>query len=299
MWYDSKIATAVPPATSPPASLSPSVLQAAPGAPTRLQLIGLALGASLLCSNIACSSAPDPDDPTAAGFSVPPTQAAPPPTVRPSGPPPPPPSKVVEIKPSNGEEELRSLVQAAEAERQRRRQLSGESTIVINNQNLADYAKDGQLTYVEEAAAGASAPAVEATPESDRRQDEDYWRGRAIDIRLKWRRAVEDTDVLKDRIARLRQDFYREDDPYIRDGQIKPQWDKALVDLEQARDDARRYQAELDSLFQEAQDLGVELVWLQEGVDLEPDGTTDTATRDDSDTRHRSESPERYAPPPR
>lgn len=305
MWYDSKIDTAAPPAASPPASLSPQDIQrhaahgrvsVARSGQVRLLFAGLALGAA-----VACSSAPDPEDPTAAGFSVPPTQAAPPPTVRPSQPPPPPPSKVVEIKASSGEEEQRTLVQAAEAERQRRRQLGEESTIVINNQNLADYAKDGQLTYVEEvagtSAAATSGETAGAAAERDRRQDEDYWRGRAIDIRLKWRRAVEDSDVLKDRIARLRQDFYREDDPYIRDGQIKPQWDKALVDLEQARDDARRYQVELDTLFQEAQDLGIELVWLQEGVDLEPEGTTNTGARGDDDQRLRSENPERYEPP--
>ena len=64
--------------------------------------------------------------------------------------------------------------------------------------------------------------------------------------------------------------FYAEDDPYVRDGRIKPEWDRALDRLESGRreiDDAR---AAIDLALEEGRRAGAEPGWLLEGLELEP-----------------------------
>src|ERR1700719_3030361 len=72
--------------------------------------------------------------------------------------------------------------------------------------------------------AGPAPPAVTAALV----RDEKYWRGRALEIRQRWRKASDRIKELEEDIGLLRRRFYAQDDPYVRDGQIKPAWDHAL-----------------------------------------------------------------------
>lgn len=182
----------------------------------------------------------------------------------------------VVIEPATGvEQEPDSLYGAAQAE-QRRREEVGESSIVINDKNLQDYAAQGQLTFVEEAEEGEEGEGgSEASGESEDRlaemaAEETYWRERVGEIRRSWREEIDRIAELEEEVAALRHDFYAEDDPFYRDSQIKPAWDQALEDLEESRRAATEYQEELDRALEEGRRAGALPGWLREGLELEP-----------------------------
>ncbi len=184
-----------------------------------------------------------------------------------------------------------SLVEAAAAER-KRRATAGKSIAVVTDENLADFS-GGQLTET-----GGPQPTLRrgpAKPDSSRRakpeasevgQSEDaaasaasetsidpetYWRARVLQARMNWASAVEETNHLKDKVAELRQRFYAEEDPYYRDLQIKPSWDRALDRLEEARAAIDQYRSEVGTVLEEGRRASALPGWLREGLDLEPD----------------------------
>ena len=67
-------------------------------------------------------------------------------------------------------------------------------------------------------------------------------------MREEWAAAVDAILELQERTAELRTRFYATDDPYVRDGQVKPAWDQALESLGEARVRARQLEEELESL---------------------------------------------------
>lgn len=194
---------------------------------------------------------------------------------------------------TNGQGKQMTLVEAAAAER-KRRAAAGESIAVVTDKNLASF-RDGQLTEVgledagESATAagadpgppgpGASAvapPASSPTPDAEgitiaRSDPEAYWRGRILRARMNWASAVEEALHLEGKIAELRQRFYAEEDPYYRDSQIKPSWDRALDRLEEARAAITKYRKEVQTILDEGRRASALPGWLREGIDLEPD----------------------------
>lgn len=156
------------------------------------------------------------------------------------------------------------LVAAAAAERERRR-TAPPAMIEVNNKNLAQHAT-GKLTVSGVAAVrGAATPAA-----TDADKDEKYWRDRVHGLREQWAEAVESIGELEARTANLRTRFYAEDDPYVRDGQIKPVWDRALEQLQQARDRARNLEDNLAVALEEGRQAGALPGWLRDGIELEP-----------------------------
>lgn len=186
----------------------------------------------------------------------------------------------------NEETQPRSLFEASRAEQDRRQQV-GESTIVLNNKTLKEYSK-GQVTFAEEDEEGEGESTVEsaegesvdiaaegpgAADEADEAPqtfDEEYWRNRVLDIRISWRDSLDRLEELESEIARLRTEFYAEDDPFYRDAQIKPAWDQALIELEATRRDAQSSQADLEEAMEEGRRAGALPGWLREGIELEP-----------------------------
>jgi hypothetical protein len=175
-----------------------------------------------------------------------------------------------------------TLAEAAKAERERKAE-SVPPRIVINNKTLHRYAKGGQLTVAEPKKKAASAPASQApaaaaagkspataTTAPPARDDEKYWRGRALEIRQRWRKASDRIKELEEDIGLLRRRFYAQDDPYVRDGQIKPAWDRALDELRESRAAAKAARKELTDFLDEGRIAGALPGWLREGIDLEP-----------------------------
>jgi hypothetical protein len=101
-------------------------------------------------------------------------------------------------------------------------------------------------------------------------QDEQYWRNRALEIRQRWKSAAEEAVELEKNAASLRRRFYAEADPYVRDTKVKPEWDRVLDRLEEARAEIEIAKEELAALQEEGRRAGALPGWLREGADLEP-----------------------------
>lgn len=236
MWFASKTATAAP------------------------ELLRFALLTALLAAGCAAP----PAAPKAQPAAPEPTPAATPePTPAPA--PTPSPSDVVVLD-SGGEKEggsTRTLAEAGRAAREQRAHAAPPAH-VITDKNLKQYAAKGQITVA------APAKKAEPQPETGPVRDETYWRSRALEVRLRWRKAADDVKELEQSAAGWRRRFYAENDPYVRSGQIKPEWDRVLDRLEEARAEVEASRTELAELLEEGRTAGALPGWLREGVDQEP-----------------------------
>ena len=167
----------------------------------------------------------------------------------------------------------RTLVQAARAEKERRARAGAPAAIVINDKNLHQYAAKGQITVADPKTkkAATAAPAASAIAAADPAvRDEQHWRGHALEIRLRWRAAADEVKKLEQRSAELRQRFYSENDSYVRDNQVKPEWDRVTDRLQKARTETEAARQELASFLDEGRRAGALPGWLREGEEQEP-----------------------------
>ncbi|HEX6204162.1 MAG TPA: hypothetical protein VF100_14275, partial [Thermoanaerobaculia bacterium] len=157
-----------------------------------------------------------------------------------------------------------------ELARTTRREAAGRGSAPrITNDNLADYARRGQVTMSGTPVAGQpqTAEAAEGAGEGEADgaepvRGEAWWRARAREIREEWRRTVDEIGELESAAADLRWRFYAEDDPWVRDGDIKPEWDHALDRLSEARRRLEEYPRQLDELVEEGRREGALPGWL-------------------------------------
>ncbi|HEY2294461.1 MAG TPA: hypothetical protein VGM86_27500 [Thermoanaerobaculia bacterium] len=167
-----------------------------------------------------------------------------------------------------------TLVEASRAEKERRAN-AGKPVAVITDKTLPKYASRGQITVADpkkdkkaaKAPAAAPAPAV---------KDEQHWRGRARELRENWKQAADEVKDLEQKSITLRQKFYSESDTFLRDTQIKPDWDRVLDRLRQARQDVETAKQELAQFLEEGRAAGALPGWLDEGIEEEP---ADEATK--------------------
>jgi hypothetical protein len=260
-----------------------------------------------LAATVACATASrrvkEEGQPLPPPATVPPpsSDTAPPPTVppderaggtAPAGRPAAEPTLIV-IDPVPSEEvRPPSLAEAAARERARRRTDSAPPILVVNNENLAQHAAGGVLTIAH------STPEEEAVADAeieDAAEREKYWRERGLEIRKRWREAVDRVPELEGKVAELRQLFYSTDDPAVRDGRVKPEWDKAIADLEQARYAAERGGEEVAAFLDEGRRAGALPGWLREGAELEPEPVVEQV---EGVADHEPSEPEIYEPPP-
>jgi hypothetical protein len=173
--------------------------------------------------------------------------------------------KDVDVVDPGGERGPLTLVEAARAERERRAR-SGPPVAVITDKNVAH--STGRLTVADPkkpAATGADAAALQTI------KDEQYWRSRALDIRTRLRQATDRVEDLELSAAGWRRRFYAEEDPYFRDGKIKPEWDRVLAQLEETRNEVGTTRKELEDFLDEGRRAGAMPGWLREGGELEPE----------------------------
>lgn len=244
----------------------------------RTGLLLLALGLS--SGALGCASAPPSP-------STPPSEAAPPPAAPPpeiAAPPVAPEvvasapaptaqapttgrrdSNVIVVDPGGEESGEVTLAEAARAERERKAR-AGPPVAVITNKTLPQ--STGQVTF------GKPKPEKKETAGEDSTgaalQKEQYWRERGLEIRTRWHSATEEIQELERSAADLRRRFYAEDDPYFRDGQIKPEWDRVLDRLRETRVQSDRAREDLATFLEEGRRAGALPGWLREGVELEP-----------------------------
>lgn len=172
----------------------------------------------------------------------------------------------------------RSLVEASRDARQKK-MASPPARIRVDDDNLHTFS-DGLVTFAQPA--GERSPGAAARLEEAREIEaaEAYWRNRVLELRLDWRAAVEEAGELEEEVAGLRRSFYAAEDPYVRDGRIKPAWDRALDRLDLLRRSAEQYREELARTLDEGRQAGAQPGWLREGIELEPD----EVERDDLET---------------
>ena len=214
----------------------------------------------------ACAGAPAP--PPATPSPAPPAPAAPPaPPPAPSPPPPAHPGGGIDPG-TDTSEDAKSLAQVAQEEKERRARAAA-PVAVITNKTLPEYAAKGQLTVATPGASSSPSPAPAGeVPAAER--GEQYWRSRGLEIRRRWRGALEEVELLEQSAADLRRRFYSEDDPYRRDGQIKPEWDRVLDRIEEKRAEARAAEEDLETFLEEGREAGALPGWLREGAEEEP-----------------------------
>jgi len=171
-----------------------------------------------------------------------------------------------------GEEGPSTLVEAA-AQARAERSLTAPPVIRITNDNLAEHAAGGVLTIAapanldgEDEGATAGEPSTEET----------YWRRRGLEIRQRWREAYDAIPLLSAKVEDLRTRFYATDDPYVRDGQVKPEWDRAIADLEEARFKAGQGAEEVAQYLEDGRRAGALPGWLRDGLELEPEPVVET-----------------------
>jgi hypothetical protein len=165
-----------------------------------------------------------------------------------------------------------TLFEAAEAERERR-EMGGAppAGTVITNANLGRYAKGGHLTVSGGEGSNEGTDDPSRAPRTEPAEDpETYWRTRVRDARLAWRAADDRVAALEKEVARLRFDFYSQDDPAYRDLEIKPAWDRALAELAQARMRVDEFEVLVEQTLAEGAEAGALPGWLREGIDFEP-----------------------------
>lgn len=159
--------------------------------------------------------------------------------------------------------EVNDLVAASRAAKEQRER--NPATTKITNKNLKDYS-GGLVT--------TAAPRTPPIPDAEAAtvsREEQMWRERVLDLRMRARRSRDEIHRLEGEVAGLRRSFYVEDDPYVRDSRVKPAWDRALDNLNVARREAESLQRELARVLDEGRQAGALPGWLREGLELEND----------------------------
>lgn len=171
------------------------------------------------------------------------------------------------------------------------------AVIEINDENLKEFSSGGQVFVLEAGDPGSepSAPAAvevqnaekesgltepgtsdpaaipttspgadrtrisESAPEAER---ELFWRQSVSELRTSLRRGIDDLRRLELESSILRQQFYSEADPFVRDSEIKPRWDRSLDQLNVLRKRAKEDHDALTSLLAEAKKAGVSAAWI-------------------------------------
>src|SRR3954451_17570124 len=162
----------------------------------------------------------------------------------------------------------RTLVEASRAEKERRA-TAGKPVAVITDKTLPKYASKGQITVADPKKDKKAAKAPPAAPVPAVR-DEQHWRGRARELRETWKQAADEVKDLEQKSITLRQKFSSESDTFLRDTQIKPDWDRVLDRLRQARLDVEAAKQELAHFMEEGRAAGALPGWLDEGIENEP-----------------------------
>lgn len=208
-----------------------------------------------------------------------------------------------------GRSSFPSLYEAARKAREERAR-TGSSRVVVNDENLHEFQGEG-LTFAEPGAEEEGQEPGDADPEGAGDTDaeggsreaetdgatadggEEYWRSRLLDLRLRLREAVDELDELQERAGSLRRSFYAQDDPFVRDGRIKPAWDRVLDRIEATRRGIGELREELQQALEEGRRAGALPGWLREGIELEPaPEELPEEVGEEEPGRHRPEDPE-------
>lgn len=198
--------------------------------------------------------------------------------------------KSVKVISEGAEEAQPSLIEASRMAKARKKN-SGESrpVIEITDENLKEFSSGGQIFVLEAGEPGAESatpesagsskselPAVEFGPRAEAPSEgvvaaerspeaerELFWRQSVSEVRGALRYTLDALRRLELESSMLRQQFYSEADPFVRDSEIKPRWDRTLDQLHSLRMKVNDDRGALSSLLAEAKRAGISPDWLE------------------------------------
>jgi hypothetical protein len=135
---------------------------------------------------------------------------------------------------------------------------------VITNENMKGVkGVGGSVTYANPSDPNAPAytPEGGAAPGAGRTQED--WKSMISSARGAVANLESRIATLQSQVNKLAADFYAWDDPAYRDGVIKPAWDQALANLEQAKDALPGAKQRIADIEEEARKAGVPPGWLR------------------------------------
>lgn len=201
---------------------------------------------------------------------------------------------------AGAEPKPRTLWEAAVAAREKRRE-SPPARTSVTDENLHEF-QDAEVTFASPRPARKAEEVAAAEEGSEAGEEaargEQYWRSRVLDLRLRLRSAVDELAGLDERAADLRRSFYAADDPYVRDSEIKPAWDRALDRIGEVRREIVGLSEELQVALEEGRESGALPGWLREGIELEPEPDELPRPRESAHEPGEPEVMEIESPPP-
>jgi exonuclease VII small subunit len=132
---------------------------------------------------------------------------------------------------------------------------------VITNDSVKQLSQGVELTTGKPTGGSGYGP-VGTTQESPKKA---VWQQRYREAVNRVAALEEEVKRLEGEAARLERDFYAHDDPFQRDGVIKPAWDKAVSDLRQAQADLAEARTKPDEVMEAARRDGALPGWFRGG----------------------------------
>jgi hypothetical protein len=114
---------------------------------------------------------------------------------------------------------------------------------VITNESLKELSAGAELTTATAAPPPDASPGGALPEEQQQAEKKTYWQQRYFAAQREVATLDAEEKRLSAEVSRLEREFYARDDPYQRDGVIKPAWDDAVAKLR----DVQRRQAEARS----------------------------------------------------
>jgi hypothetical protein len=138
---------------------------------------------------------------------------------------------------------------------------------VLTNDSVRQLSEGVELTE----AIPYEGPAVSRVSGGPSEASRELWQQRYQYAR--WEAARLDREIvrLEGEVARLETQFYALDDPYVRDGQVKPDWDARLAELRAARARQADVKAKPDQIIEEARRAGALPGWFRGLPEPDPD----------------------------
>ncbi len=142
----------------------------------------------------------------------------------------------------------------------------GESR-VLTNDSVRQLSEGVELTT----AIPYEAPAVARVSGGASDASREMWQQRYQFAR--WEAVHLDREItrLEGEVARLETQFYSLDDPYVRDGQVKPQWDAAVTELREAKARQAEVKAKPGQIIDQARRAGGLPGWFRGLPEPDPD----------------------------
>jgi hypothetical protein len=138
---------------------------------------------------------------------------------------------------------------------------------VLTNDSVRQLSEGVELTT----AAPYDGPPVPRVSGGASEASRELWQQKYQLARWEAARLERDITRLEGEVARLETEFYALDDPFVRDGQVKPKWDESLAALREARAREPAVKAKPEQIIEQARRAGALPGWFRGLPEPDPD----------------------------